>query len=164
MDGSTNTSYTSANLTHPMFPSLTHFLLLHSSYPCIDDNLQTYPEGWTHLPTPGNLDGSAGNSNTCVGCRRPCSCDATWTCLFITGGFSLEDTLCPACGIWHHIGCVRIGPPFHSRHRNASQGLTFNSQSGDFPFVCEFCTVRANVRRNLNPTHPDRQLLMLEQI
>ena len=49
--------------------------------------------------------------------------------------------------------------------RNTSQGLAFNSQLANFPFMCKCCTVRANVWRDLTAsTHPNMQLLMLERM
>ena len=121
-------------------------------------------DGWTHLPALGNLDGSAGNLSICAGCRTPCGRQPTWTCLFCRSGFSTDGRSYRPCQIRYHIGCVRSGPPFRSRHRDPSQGLSFNQEFADFPFVCEYCTVRANLGRDLNATHLDMQLLMLERM
>ena len=94
----------------------------------------------------------------------PCGRALTWVCVFAKTGFVVKSTRYPPCHVRYHVGCIRAGAPFESRHRDASQGLEFNSQFAGFPFVCEYCTVRANVRRPLYPTDPDVQLLMLERM
>ena len=70
----------------------------------------------------------------------------------------------PPCRIVCHPECIKVGAPFTSCHRHASQGLSFNKKFKRFPFICEYCTVRANVKRNLNPTTSDMQLLQLERM
>ena len=76
----------------------------------------------------------------------------------------MEGTNYPPCHVVYHPECITAGPPFTSRHRDASQGLKFNKEFKEFPFICEYCTVRANVKRSLNPTSSDMQLLQLERM
>lgn len=52
------------------------------------------------------------------------------------------------CGVSYHPSCVRVGEPFTSR-RAGDKGLTFPNVRWMGTFVCEHCTVRAILRREL---------------
>ena len=58
----------------------------------------------------------------------------------------MEGTNYPPCHVVYHPECIAAGPPFTSQHRDASQGLKFNKEFKEFSFICEYCTVRANVK------------------
>ena len=66
--------------------------------------------------------------------------------------------------MFYHKGCIQAGPPFRSRHRDPTQGLVYNPHLLAFPFICELCTVRINVQRELRPLVGDMQLLQLERM
>lgn len=66
------------------------------------------------------------------------------------------------CGVCYHTQCFRVGPPFTTRRlRNA--GLSF-PPVGHWPhFICEACTVRAVLQRELIQPR-DRRLMALERM
>ena len=62
----------------------------------------------------------------------------------------------------YHSSCIAVGAPFTTR-RNDNAGLVFPNVEFWPNFVCEVCTVRSVLGREL--TSPgDRQLLVLERI
>ena len=67
-----------------------------------------------------------------------------------------------ACRYGYHPKCLRAGEPFTSRQKN-NEGLTFPNVEIWPNFVCEMCTVRAQLNRELG--HPgDRWLIQLERM
>ena len=67
-----------------------------------------------------------------------------------------------ACGVAYHCECIRVGPPFHSR-LGLGRSLGFPSVEIWPNFVCEVCTVRAVLDRELR-RGPDTVLLQLERM
>ena len=66
------------------------------------------------------------------------------------------------CNSAYHTGCFSVGPPFVSRRKNGS-GLTFPKVRTWPNFICEACTVRAMVDREL--TGPsDWKLMCFERM
>jgi hypothetical protein len=66
------------------------------------------------------------------------------------------------CGVAYHRDCVRAGPPFVTRlEKNKGLFLPFVKRPH---FVCELCTVRAELGRELQRTDRDIQLLMFERM
>ena len=84
-------------------------------------------------------------------------------CLFQKTGFQLDGRCYSPCGTQYHQKCVRAGTPFTSRLANG-RGLSYPAALSGFPFVCELCTVRANVGRDLIPGPADLILLALERM
>jgi len=66
------------------------------------------------------------------------------------------------CGVSYHSPCIRVGPPFHTRHSH-QRGLIFPSVSLWPNFVCEGCTVLAILDRELHGK-ADFVLLILERM
>ena len=66
------------------------------------------------------------------------------------------------CGVSYHPSCVRVGAPFSTRRREG-QGLTFPACDSWGTFVCESCTVRSVLKRELHQPE-DASLLALERI
>ena len=87
-----------------------------------------------------------------------------WECMFREKGFEYQGKQYPGCGVFYHVGCITVGPPFRSRYRDPKKGLSYNPHLVHFPFICELCTVRANVGRELQPREQDMQLLQLERM
>jgi hypothetical protein len=87
-------------------------------------------------------------------------------CTFRTVGFPFLDTdttlWALPCGVAYHGNCVRAGPPFHTRLEN-NKGLILPSVKRPH-FICESCTVRAELKRELRRTDPDIHLLMFERM
>ena len=85
-------------------------------------------------------------------------------CLFRKSGFNVNGTALTPCQVWYHPQCIVSAPPFTSRHRK-QHDLQYNPSLVVFPFVCELCTVRANVGKELLDFHNDhRFLLSLERM
>jgi hypothetical protein len=57
-----------------------------------------------------------------------------------------------------------MGSPFTSRFRDSGKGLQYPKDMLRLPFVCELCTVRAALGRELTGTGRDRELLALERM
>jgi hypothetical protein len=68
-----------------------------------------------------------------------------------------------ACRTCYHPGCIRIGLPFQTRLPN-DRGLFCPPDLASLRhFVCEACTVRAALNRELSKRPADLALLMLER-
>ena len=67
-----------------------------------------------------------------------------------------------ACHYGYHPRCLRAGPPFTTRLKGRS-GLSFPNVEIWPNFVCELCTVRAQVSRELGQPG-DKWLLQLERM
>ena len=65
------------------------------------------------------------------------------------------------CGTSYHPSCFRVGEPFTSR-RKGGEGLHLPPSAVWPNFICEACTVRQFVGRELVPS--DTQLLMLQRM
>lgn len=83
-------------------------------------------------------------------------------CTFRTKGFRVGSKSFLPCHISYHIGCFRAGPPFESRRKDGA-GLGFPAVGLWGSFVCELCTVRAVLGRELTGTR-DEHLLCYERI
>ena len=66
------------------------------------------------------------------------------------------------CGVSYHVSCFRVGPPFSTRLRRGG-GLAFPNIQYWGTFICELCTVRAVIGRELNRPS-DFDLLGLERM
>jgi len=99
-----------------------------------------------------------------VGCRRGISpSHSVLRCHFAESGFPLDRvTNSQPCGSAYHVDCFRAGPPFKTR-RLHGQGLVFPKIRIWPIFVCEACTVRAFLGRELHGLR-DWQLLCLERM
>ena len=102
----------------------------------------------------------------CAGCRGPLTKER-WnvTCCFAVKGFPLQSSgpvRARPCGTSYHSRCIKVGFPFRSR-RSANQGLTFPKVSIWPNFVCEACTVRAVLKRELHGRF-DNYLMCLERM
>ena len=86
------------------------------------------------------------------------------TCAFATRGFPLRDgAWATPCGVRYHNECIKVGRPFTSR-RSGDAGLRFPVEIKDWPnFICEKCTVRAVLGRELTKI-TDWRLLCLERM
>lgn len=86
------------------------------------------------------------------------------TCNFATTGFSLPGTPTDfkPCGTAYHPTCIKVGAPFTTRLPN-NAGLTFPAVRHWPTFVCEACTVRAVLHRELRGSR-DKQLLVFERM
>jgi hypothetical protein len=88
-----------------------------------------------------------------------------WQCTFHHCGFKFkdEDRRAVPCFTRYHYDCIRIGAPFRTRLPKM-KGLSFSSALRDMPnFICEACTVREELDRELTCTPPDFGLLALER-
>jgi hypothetical protein len=122
------------------------------------------PEHWTNLPFPRTLRGTGNKPNTCAGCKLPLNQKtAQYQCAFHSRGFTLANGVsCQPCGTVYHLDCIRLGFPFQTRLRD-NKGLAFPSKMDLPSFVCEACTIRAHLGRELAWHGSDFKLLALER-
>lgn len=88
----------------------------------------------------------------------------THTCMFHSSGFTLSSRQFRPCGSKYHAGCIRVGPPFTSRLIKGCRGLEYPSKMTAFPYICESCSVRAILQRELENSAADLKLLSLERM
>jgi hypothetical protein len=76
-----------------------------------------------------------------------------------------EPTMSIPCRTRYHVGCFRLTKPFLSR-LSAEKGLSLPKGFEEMvpTFICECCTVRAVLQRELNHHHKDTILMMLERM
>ncbi len=112
-------------------------------------------------PGPG---GTSARQTRCAGCRHPIKegRKPTVTCQFSARGFGVKGKRLQPCGISYHLHCIRVGPPFLTR-RDDGLGLTYPENSHPPVFICEACSVRAIVGRELGQAK-DRGLMALERM
>lgn len=87
--------------------------------------------------------------------------------MFRSSGFFLAGDHFLPCGTVYHGHCIRVAEPFTTRlyNKNSTQGLQFPTSLTGFPFICELCTVRAHLGREIDSLHvTDLRLLALERI
>ena len=101
---------------------------------------------------------------TCVGCNFPLPHRAPqYKCMFASTGFQMNDQTFGPCQVSYHHQCIKVGPPFTTRHRHLLN-LQFPSLPRLSGFICEACTVRAILLQELRPGGHDVVLLMLERM
>ena len=66
----------------------------------------------------------------------------------------------------YHPKCITVGTPFCSHHfGKGTKGLQYPPCATDFPFICELCTTRTQLGRELDPQQStDLGLLRLERM
>jgi len=84
-------------------------------------------------------------------------------CIFAMTGFEQEGVTFQPCGTTYHLGCIVVGDPFLTRLPK-DKGLSFPKVSIMPNFICEACTVRAMLGRELVRDPKDTALLMLERM
>jgi hypothetical protein len=67
------------------------------------------------------------------------------------------------CGVAYHGGCFKAGFPFTTRLEN-NKGLSMPHSVHRPHFVCELCTVRMEIQREIQRTDRDIHLLMFERM
>ena len=123
----------------------------------------TLRTGWTRLPLPRGPDGTKPRPSRCVGCVTTIlGHQPRLLCHFQKDGFLLDGHEFLPCGVSYHLACFRAGPPFTTRRRE-HQGLQYPLGLSRKTFVCENCTVRAVLHRNLHQ-ETDSTLLALERM
>jgi len=104
---------------------------------------------------------------TCAGCKGSVSSYQAIHCVFECRPFpnprSARAPPLRACGTCYHEGCIEVGAPFRTRHKDG-RGLVYPLTAAASGFVCEACTLRAHVGRELSRTHKDVYLLKLERM
>jgi hypothetical protein len=85
-------------------------------------------------------------------------------CLFRKIGYELDRTFFTPCEIQYQPEFIEVGKPFKTRLVRANLGLQYPPVMTHFPFICEACTFRAVLGRELTWMSGDIQLLMLERM
>jgi hypothetical protein len=108
-------------------------------------------------------NGIGNRPNCCAGCCQRLNA-APVICTFATKGFAFDGGgSARPCGTRYHPGCFQLGAPFSTRLKNR-QGLQFPSHIQCLGnFICEACTVRAVLQRELRHASHDLALLALER-
>jgi hypothetical protein len=118
---------------------------------------------WTHVPKCERHSGFGTKLNIFVGCEGYITPgDQSHFCLFRKIGYELDGASLSRCGNQYHPECIKVEKPFKTRLVRATLGLQYPPVMARFPFICESCTVRAVLGRELTWTSGDIQLLMLE--
>ena len=117
------------------------------------------------VPSSVARSGSLPRWNICVGCPEslPVS-DDIHTCVFYGSGFQLQNEVFRPCYTRYHASCISVGPPFRSRLTKHGGGLLYPPAMTSFPFICELCTVRSVIGRELANTPADRKLICYERM
>eukprot|EP00956_Cyclotella_meneghiniana_P001836 scaffold2011_cov26-Cyclotella_meneghiniana.AAC.6 len=120
--------------------------------------------GWTSLPRFAVRGGIVNKPSTCAGCHQSLSLSKhILTCHFSRRSFNLPSgTPVQPCGVSYHTCCFPVGPPFSSRLKDG-RGLFFPGVRHWGTFICELCTVRAVVNRELHCVG-DFDLLRVERM
>ena len=119
---------------------------------------------WTHLPSLSPT-GSKNRLTTCSGCLLPFNHHSNFhKCMFAQSGFQVKGKSFRPCKVIYHATCIKVGSPFTSRHfGRGTNGLQYPPCATNLPFICELCTTRTQIGRELDPLLPsDLQLLQLE--
>jgi hypothetical protein len=108
-------------------------------------------------------NGIGNRPNCCAGCCQRLSSSSV-VCTFATSGFAFDaGSSARPCGTRYHPGCIQLGFPFSTRLKNR-RGLQFPNHIQCLGnFVCEACTVRAVLQRELHFASHDLALLALER-
>jgi hypothetical protein len=121
-------------------------------------------DGWTHLPNPQGLSGIRSRRNSCVGCHKPIlQSTGQHKCVFASTGFTQDGQRFVPCGSAYHLGCISVGEPFRTR-LPSSRGLSYPKVRIPPPFICEACTVRAQIGGELTSSGRHLTLVMLERM
>ena len=67
------------------------------------------------------------------------------------------------CGVAYHGDCAKAGPPFYTRLEK-NKGLGMPPWVHRPHFICELCTVRMELQREIHRTDKDIHLLMFERM
>eukprot|EP00957_Ditylum_brightwellii_P176258 13420742-Ditylum_brightwellii.AAC.1 len=67
------------------------------------------------------------------------------------------------CSTSYHPACIQAEPPFHTCFSNG-QGLAYPSLASLAGFICEACTVKSALGRELHRSAKDAYLQRLEQM
>ena len=87
-------------------------------------------------------------------------------CLFSKLGFTIKSQNFQPCNVLYHASCIKVGAPFRSRHfGKGTNGLQYPPCGTNLPFICELCTTRTHLGRELDPhSSTDMTLLILERM
>jgi hypothetical protein len=99
-----------------------------------------------------------------VGCRQSLSNDpfVVWCALSDRGFPFPDDSWAYPCHSAYHTPCFAAGPPFYTPHKDGS-GLTFPRIQTWPNFICEACTVRSLLDRELTGV-TDWKLMCFERM
>jgi hypothetical protein len=67
------------------------------------------------------------------------------------------------CGVRYHAKCIQVGTPFTTRLEK-NESLIYPWHAPTPHYVCEICSVRAHVDRELFPQSSDIALTMVERV
>ena len=127
----------------------------------LKNNCGVHNSEWTFLPSLSPF-GSKMKLPTCTGCLLPIESDqAIHKCLFSSKGFTLHSKPFTPCKVRYHSKCIKVGHPFATRHfGKGTKGLQYPPCATSLPFICELCTTRTQLGRELDALSPEDILLL----
>ena len=116
------------------------------------------------MPDIRRIIGTCAKPNVCAGCHQPISAKITqYCCKFSRSGFTQNNLSFRPCGVTYHLECIRVSEPFRTRLPDGN-GLKFPNVSHIPAFICEACSVRSVLLRELRPNNEDLTLMKLERM
>jgi hypothetical protein len=93
------------------------------------------------------------------------SAKAFHVCAFAQTGFPWLKNQGQAhpCGVRYHARCIRVGVPFTSR-LDKGEGLFYPWHAPMPHYVCEVCSVRSHLDREISRHRSDLALMMVERV
>jgi hypothetical protein len=120
---------------------------------------------WTNLTKCERHSGFRNKLNICAGCEGYITPgDQSHFCLLRKNGYELDGASFSPRGNQYDPECIQIGKTFKTILVRATLGVQYLPAMTCFPFICESCTVRTVLRRELTWMAGDIQLLMLERM
>jgi hypothetical protein len=124
--------------------------------------------GWTCVSIPPSSSvGATTKPRNCAGCNGclTMSAKAVHVCVFAQTGFPWLKNQGQAhpCGVRYHARCIRVGVPFTSR-LDKREGLFYPWHAPMPHYVCEVCSVRAHLEREISRHRSDLVLMMVERV
>ena len=91
----------------------------------------------------------------CMGCKAfGCTGPEVFTCIFANTGYRFNSLEIPACGVQYHQLCFTVPAIFPMRH-SKGLGQTVSGDLSHFPFICEACSVQAQLGRPISNSAND---------
>ena len=86
--------------------------------------------------------------------------------MFYAEGFVCKEKRSIPCRVAYHADYIKVGHPFRTRHYGkGTRGIQYPPCATIFPFICEVCTTRTHLGRELDPLNTnDTLLIMLERM
>jgi hypothetical protein len=128
-------------------------------------HVRCFPDPRLDSPSQTPLRLFIGNMrHLCAGCERPLGRkEVQFCCHFGDTGFKIKEFEARPCQTQYHPECIRMGLPFVTRLPKDGGMHCPRDLAAFAHFICEACTVRLVLQRELSLYPSDTVLLMLER-